>query len=67
MNGYELAKKLRAMPRLNDVRLVALAGYGQRRPEAGLPSDFTVRVVAVRINGHFCTQSGLRECLEPRR
>ncbi|MHB8815051.1 MAG: ATP-binding protein [Steroidobacteraceae bacterium] len=29
MDGYELAKRLRAMPRLRDVRLVALTGYGQ--------------------------------------
>jgi CheY-like chemotaxis protein/two-component sensor histidine kinase len=29
MNGYELAKKLRAIPGLKGVRLVALTGYGQ--------------------------------------
>jgi CheY-like chemotaxis protein len=29
MNGYELATRLRAMPRLNGLRLVALTGYGQ--------------------------------------
>ncbi len=29
MNGYELAKRLRAIPSLNGVRLVALTGYGQ--------------------------------------
>jgi CheY-like chemotaxis protein len=29
MNGYELAKRLRAISPLNGVRLVALTGYGQ--------------------------------------
>jgi CheY-like chemotaxis protein len=28
MNGYELAKRLRAMPNLNGLRLIALTGYG---------------------------------------
>jgi PAS domain S-box-containing protein len=40
MNGYELAERLRANPRLNGMRLVALTGYGQaedfeRTHEAG--------------------------------
>jgi PAS domain S-box-containing protein len=29
MSGYELAARLRAMPRLNRIRLVAVTGYGQ--------------------------------------
>ena len=29
MDGYELATRLRAMPQLDGVRLVALTGYGQ--------------------------------------
>ena len=29
MNGYELAKQLRAISRLNGMRLIALTGYGQ--------------------------------------
>ncbi len=29
MNGYELAKRLRSMPDMNGVRLVALTGYGK--------------------------------------
>jgi CheY-like chemotaxis protein len=29
MNGYELARRLRATPQLNGIRLVALTGYGQ--------------------------------------
>ena len=29
MNGYDLARQLRAMPKLHDVRLIALTGFGQ--------------------------------------
>ena len=29
MDGYEVARRIRALPRLNDVVLVALTGYGQ--------------------------------------
>lgn len=29
MNGYALAKKLRAISRMNGVHLIALTGYGQ--------------------------------------
>ena len=29
MNGYELAQRLRAMPKLHGIRLIALTGYGQ--------------------------------------
>jgi CheY-like chemotaxis protein len=29
MNGYELARSLRAQPDLNDLRLIAVTGYGQ--------------------------------------
>jgi CheY-like chemotaxis protein len=40
MNGYDLARRLRADPRWRDIRLVALTGYGQsgdrqRAREAG--------------------------------
>ena len=28
MTGYELARRLRAMPELADLRLIALSGYG---------------------------------------
>ena len=31
MSGYELAQALRALPGLNDIRLVALTGYGQEQ------------------------------------
>ena len=40
MNGYELAQEIRRRPEWNDIRLVALTGYGQendkkRAKEAG--------------------------------
>jgi CheY-like chemotaxis protein len=40
MSGYELAQRLRAMPNLQGIRLVAITGYGQpedyqRTHEAG--------------------------------
>jgi len=52
MDGYELARRLRAMPQFNEVRLVALTGYGrtkdhQRTQAAGFddhlvkPVDFS--------------------------
>ena len=49
MNGYELAKRLRAMPNLNGLRLIALTGYGQpedheRSKEAGF-DDHLVKPV----------------------
>ena len=49
MNGYELAKKLRAISSLNGMRLIALTGYGQaedyqRTREAGF-DDHLVRPV----------------------
>jgi CheY-like chemotaxis protein len=49
MNGYELAKRLRAMPALADLRLVALTGYGQaedrQRTEAAGFDDHLVKPV----------------------
>jgi CheY-like chemotaxis protein len=49
MNGYELAKRLRALPHLNGLRLIALTGYGQpedyeRSKEAGF-DDHLVKPV----------------------
>ena len=35
MDGYELARRLRALPALAGIRLVALTGYGQARDRAG--------------------------------
>ena len=45
MNGYDLARALRADPRAHGVRLVALTGYGrapdrQRAREAGFDDHF---------------------------
>ena len=46
MNGYEVARHLREHPKLKNVRLVALTGYGQesdeRRAEA---AGFDIHVV----------------------
>jgi PAS domain S-box-containing protein len=45
MNGYELAKRLRAIPMLNDLRLIALTGYGQ--------SEDRQRALSVGFSGHL--------------
>jgi CheY-like chemotaxis protein len=34
MDGYELANRLRAQPTLQDVRLIAVTGYGQESDRA---------------------------------
>lgn len=52
MDGYELAERLRAMPALNDIRLIALTGYGQesdrrRAREAGFDQHL-VKPVDIR-------------------
>lgn len=46
MSGYEVARKLRAMPALSDVHIAAVTGWGQeedrrRAREAGCDSHFT--------------------------
>ncbi len=51
MDGYELATRLRAIPELEGVRLVALTGYGQegdrrRAREAGF-DDHLVKPVDI--------------------
>ena len=49
MNGYELAGKLRSMPELSQVRLIALTGYGksedQQRTKAAGFDDHLVKPV----------------------
>ena len=45
MDGYELAKRLRAMPQLEGVRLVALTGYGQ--------ADDRERAIAAGFDDHL--------------
>jgi len=46
MDGYEVAKAIRAEPSLREVRLIALTGYGQREDRsraerAGFDSHLT--------------------------
>jgi CheY-like chemotaxis protein len=46
MDGYEVARRMRAMPELRDVRLVAVTGYGQaedrrRTRDAGFDDHLT--------------------------
>jgi PAS domain S-box-containing protein len=52
MDGYELAGRLRALPRLNGIRLVALTGYGQaedgQRTQAAGFHDHLVKPVALQ-------------------
>ena len=45
MDGYELARRLRAQPQLNGLRLVALTGYGQ--------SDDRQRALAAGFDDHL--------------
>jgi signal transduction histidine kinase/ActR/RegA family two-component response regulator len=49
MDGYELARRLRAMPALTDLRLIALTGYGQaedrQRAQAAGFDDHLVKPV----------------------
>jgi PAS domain S-box-containing protein len=45
MDGYELAKRLRAMPELRELRLIALTGYGQ--------ADDRERAIAAGFDDHL--------------
>src|SRR6185437_4693187 len=45
MDGYELAKRLRAVPELSGVRLIALTGYGQ--------ADDRDRAIAAGFDDHL--------------
>ena len=51
MDGYELAKRLRAMPELPDLRLVALTGYGQ--------ADDRDRAIAAGFDDHLVKPADL--------
>lgn len=46
MDGYELARALKADPRLKDIRLVAMTGYGRDSDRArALAADFDEHLV----------------------
>lgn len=46
MNGYELAQRLRALPHLGSLRLIALTGYGQAEDrQRGLAAGFDEHLV----------------------
>jgi signal transduction histidine kinase/ActR/RegA family two-component response regulator len=54
MTGYELARKLRADPRLPDLRIVAMTGYGARQDrsralESGFDEHLTKPVALARL------------------
>jgi two-component system CheB/CheR fusion protein len=64
MDGYEVARRLRAEPRLNALRIIALTGYGQ-------PDD-TLRSREAGFDGHLVkpapleTVTAMLETLRPR-
>ena len=45
MDGYELARRLKAAPHLAHMRLIALSGYGYRPANARNPDNFDRRLV----------------------
>jgi PAS domain S-box-containing protein len=53
MDGYELSSRLRAMPQLSGLRLIALTGYGQAADRQ--------RARAVGFEGHLVKPVGLSE------
>jgi CheY-like chemotaxis protein len=59
MDGYEVARRIRAMPALADVQLIALTGYGQ--------AEDKVRAKASGFDDHLIKPvdySALRQALE---
>jgi len=52
MNGYQLAKRLRALPKLSGLRLIALTGYGQ--------TDDRQRSLAAGFDDHLVKPVDLR-------
>jgi PAS domain S-box-containing protein len=63
MNGYELAQKLRAIPGLNGMRLVALTGYGQtedylRTQAAGFDDHLVKPVDLAKLERALAGRSG---------
>ena len=56
MDGFELARRLRAIPQIRDILLIALTGYGQqedrrRTHEAGFDQHLTKPVDPVVLAG----------------
>jgi CheY-like chemotaxis protein len=45
MDGYEVARQLRATPGLENVRIVALTGYGHLDERRVRPTDFNAHLV----------------------
>lgn len=52
MDGYELAQRLRSLPRLHGLRLIALTGYGQaedrQRGQAAGFDDYLLKPMELR-------------------
>lgn len=65
MDGYELARRLRAMPELNGIRLVALTGYGEaevrKRTQAAGFDDHLVKPVDVSVLQRAIAASDTRD------
>jgi signal transduction histidine kinase/DNA-binding response OmpR family regulator len=64
MNGYELARRLRAMPQLKGLRLIALTGYGQgedrQRGQAAGFDEHLVKPVELDALGRALQSTGRR-------
>jgi PAS domain S-box-containing protein len=63
MNGYEVARRLRAEPELQPVRIVALTGYGQsedrrRAQEAGFDQHMTKPVDPAALRAFIAASMG---------
>ena len=60
MDGYEVARRLRQQPELNDIKLIALTGYGQdsdrqRSYEAGFDYHLVKPVAAQKLEEFLAT------------
>ena len=63
MNGYELAQRLRAMPKLSGVRLIAITGYGQSEDKrrvraAGFDAHLVKPVNLMEVEHAFVAKAG---------
>jgi CheY-like chemotaxis protein len=72
MNGYQLAERLRSMPELNTMRLIALTGYGKSEDyeptkAAGFDDHLVKPVDAVTLKQALAwTSAGAREKIATR-